>query len=112
VFGLGYLIFAIAPNPWIAAAGAATAHLGGGSIWTLSTYGLQRFTPDAIRGRVFSFDYGLSTLMIAMSVFFAGLASEYASPRAVALGIAAAAVAWSLGWTAWRRRLLRPVASG
>lgn len=107
VFGAGYTLFAVAPEAWLAAIGACIAHIGGGSTWTLSTYGLQRFTPDAIRGRVFSFDYGLVTLTISGSVFFAGLAAERVNPRIVTLGIAGIAVAWSLVWTAWRRRLLK-----
>lgn len=108
IFGAGYGVFALAPSAWVAAVGACIAHIGGGSTWTLSTYGLQRWTPDSIRGRVFSFDYGLVTLTIAASVFFAGLAADRTSPRAVALGISGVAIAWSLGWTIWRRRLLRP----
>jgi MFS family permease len=90
-----------------AAFGAFIAHAGGGSTWTLSTYGLMRFTPDAIRGRVFSFDYGLVTLTIAGSVFFAGLAAAHVDPRVVAAGIAGVALTWALVWTAWRRRLFR-----
>ncbi|MCI0345409.1 MAG: MFS transporter [Chloroflexi bacterium] len=107
VFGIGYLIFAVSPASWLAAVGAFVAHVGGGSTWTLSTYGLQRFTPDAIRGRVFSFDYGLVTLTIAASVFFAGFAAARVDPRVVAAGIAVVALAWSVAWTVWRRRLFR-----
>lgn len=107
VFGCGYLLFAVAPTSWIAAVGALIAHIGGGSTWTLSTYGLMRFTPDEIRGRVFSFDYGLVTLTIAGSVFFAGLAAASVDPRVVAAGIASVAIAWAVVWTAWRRRLFR-----
>ena len=111
LFAAGYGLFAIAPTVGIAALGACLAHIGGGSTWTLSTYGLQRFTPDAIRGRVFSFDYGLTTLTISASVFFAGLAAEHANPRVVAGAVTLIAVAWVLTWTWWRRRLLKPPAS-
>jgi MFS family permease len=107
IFGAGYALFAIAPTVWLAAVGACIAHIGGGSTWTLSTYGLQRWTPDAIRGRVFSFDYGLVTLTIAGSVFAAGLMADRVNPRAVALGISGVAITWVLGWTVWRRRLFR-----
>ncbi|HJR19057.1 MAG TPA: MFS transporter [Actinomycetota bacterium] len=107
IFGAGYMLFAVAPNAGIAAIGAAIAHVGGGSTWTLSTYGLQRWTPDAIRGRVFSFDYGLVTLTIAASVFIAGLVADSVDPRIVAFGIACVAIGWVLGWTVWRRKLLR-----
>jgi MFS family permease len=111
VFAIGYGIFAVAPSSWVAAVGACIAHIGGGSIWTLSTYGLQRFTPDHIRGRVFSFDYGLVTLTIAGSAFFAGAAAERADPRTVMGGIAAFALGLSFVWTIWRRRLLRETAT-
>lgn len=111
IFGSGYVLFALAPNVWVSAGGAALAHAGGGSTWTLSTYGLQRWTPDAIRGRVFSFDYGLVTLTIAASVFFAGLVADSVNPRHVALAIASIAVMWISVWTIWRRRLLRVSAS-
>jgi MFS family permease len=56
--------------------------LGGGAQWMLSTYGLQRHTPDAIRGRVFSFDFGLVTLTIAASTVVAGILSETLAPQA------------------------------
>ena len=107
IFGSGYVLFAVAPAAWMAAIGAGIAHMGGGSIWTLSTYGLQRWTPDAIRGRVFSFDYGLVTLTIATSVFVAGLLADRIDPRIVALGISGVALLWISTWTVWRRRLLR-----
>ena len=59
VVAVCYALFPVAPTIWLAALLVFGAHLGGGSQWMLSTYGLQRSTPDAIRGRVFSFDYGL-----------------------------------------------------
>ncbi|MGH2726380.1 MAG: hypothetical protein ACRDKS_05330 [Actinomycetota bacterium] len=40
-------------------------------------------------------------------MFFAGLAAAQVNPRAVAAGIAVAALAWSAAWTVWRRRLFR-----
>ena len=112
IFGVGYLLFALAPSSWVAGVGACIAHIGGGSTWTLSTYGLQRYTPDAIRGRVFSFDYGLVTLTIAGSVILAGVAAERFGPRPVAVGIAAVALGWAAVWTLWRRRLFRGGLSG
>lgn len=105
IFALGYGVFAIAPTVWLAAVGACVAHIGGGSTWTLSTYGLQRFTPDAIRGRVFSFDYGFVTLAIGASVFFSGLAADHIDPRIVMGSVATVAFALAVGWTMWRRRL-------
>ena len=107
VFALGYGLFALAPNVWVAAVGAGVAHIGGGSMWTLSTYGLQRFTPDHIRGRVFSFDYGFVTLTIAGSVALAGVAATHFGPRPAAFTIASLSLLLTVAWTFWRRRLLR-----
>ena len=74
------------------------AHLGGGAQWTLSTYGLQRAAPDMIRGRVFSFDYGLVTLTIAVSTLLAGWLADTTAPAIavwVMVGLAASgAIAW------------------
>jgi predicted MFS family arabinose efflux permease len=78
---LCYALFPVAPTIWLAALLAFGAHLGGGSQWTLSTYGLQRSTPDRIRGRIFSFDYGLVTLTIALSTLVAGFVAEAVPPR-------------------------------
>jgi MFS family permease len=77
-----YALFPLAPSIWIAGLCVFAAHLGGGAQWMLSTYGLQRHTPDAIRGRVFSFDYGLVTLTIAASTVVAGVLSEALAPQA------------------------------
>ena len=56
------------------------AHLGGGSQWSLSTYGLQRLTEDHIRGRIFSFDFAFITLTIAISSIAAGWAADAFGP--------------------------------
>ena len=105
IFALGYGVFSISPTVWLAGVGACLAHIGGGATWTLSTYGLQRFTHDAIRGRVFSFDYGLVTLTIGASVFFAGLAADHIDVRVVMGSVAMIAFGWAIAWTVWRRRL-------
>src|SRR4051812_16424024 len=59
---IAYGLFPLSPSILVAAGFVLLAHLGSGAQWMLSTYGLQRHTPDAIRGRVFSFDYALVTL--------------------------------------------------
>jgi MFS family permease len=76
-----YGLFPLAPGIWFAAALVFGAHLGGGAQWMLSTYGLQRASPDAIRGRVFSFDYGLVTLAITASTLLAGALAEMLPPQ-------------------------------
>jgi MFS family permease len=98
-----YAIFPVAPTIWLAALLVFGAHLGGGSQWTLSTYGLQRSTPDAIRGRIFSFDYGLVTMTIALSTLLAGFVAEVLLPQyAVWTMVGLIAIAGS-GWGLFSR---------
>ncbi|MCI0635593.1 MAG: MFS transporter, partial [Actinobacteria bacterium] len=47
-----YLGLPFLPGIGLAALAVAIAHLGGGAQWMMSSYGLQRATPDAIRGRI------------------------------------------------------------
>ena len=112
---VSYALFPLAPSIAIASVFVFAAHLGGGAQWMLSTYGLQRHTPDAIRGRVFSFDYGLVTLTIALSTLVAGLLTELLTPQVavwsmVAL-LAVAGAAWIWFSTPARRRASRVAAT-
>jgi MFS family permease len=103
---VAYALFPLAPSIWIAGLLVFVAHLGGGAQWMLSTYGLQRAAPDVIRGRVFSFDYGLVTLTISASTILAGVLSEQLAPAlAVWVMVALIAVA-GLAW-AWFTAPLR-----
>jgi predicted MFS family arabinose efflux permease len=93
-----YALFPLAPAIWIAAVLVFIAHLGGGAQWMLSTYGLQRSTPDEIRGRVFSADYGLVTLAIAVSTLVAGSLADALEPR---LAVWTMVVLIAVAGTAW-----------
>jgi MFS family permease len=75
-FSAFYMAGAWAPVIYLAAAAIAVAHLGGGAQWTLSTYGLQVRTPDAIRGRVMAGDFAIVTLVMSISSLLAGITSE------------------------------------
>src|SRR3954451_3604265 len=103
-----YALFPLAPSIVVAGLFVFPAHLGGGAQWMLSTYGLQRHTPDSIRGRVFSFDYGLVTLTIALSPVVAGILTELMTPQAAVwtmVGLlAVAGTAWIWFSTPARRR--------
>lgn len=70
VYGIFYIGVGHAPFLWLAFLFTAIAHLGGGTQWTLSTYGLQATTPDEYRGRIGSADFALVSL--SMSVSFVG----------------------------------------
>ena len=108
-FAVCYGLLPFAPTLLIAAVAVFGGHLGGGAQWTLSSYGLQRAAPDAIRGRVFSFDYGLVTLMITLSTLAAGLLAERLTPAGTTWIIVGAAAVAATGWIVfsapvWRRR--------
>ena len=75
-FGAGYAALAISTTLAAGIVAIAFAHLGGGAAWQVSTYGLQRETPDHLRGRVFAADYGFVTLTMALSGLGSGIAAD------------------------------------
>jgi predicted MFS family arabinose efflux permease len=105
VFGLGYAALAMSRSLVIGLASIFFAHLGGGAAWQVSTYGLQRETPDFIRGRVFSVDYGFVTLTMALSSLASGVASDHIGPVAATIGTASMCVAFAVVWGVWTRKL-------
>jgi predicted MFS family arabinose efflux permease len=98
VVTVSYALFPLAPVIWLAAVFVFVAHLGGGAQWMLSTYGLQRTTPDEIRGRVFSLDYGLVTLTIAFSTLLAGFLADTLEPRLAVWAMVALIGVAGAGW--------------
>jgi MFS family permease len=98
-----YALFPLAPSLWIAALLVFLAHCGGGGQWTLSTLGLQRATPDAIRGRLFSLDYGLVTLVIALSTIVAGQLADAVAPDVAVWTMVGLIVLAGAGWIALSR---------
>jgi MFS family permease len=77
------------------------AHLGGGAQWALSTYGLQRETPDHFRGRVLSLDYGLATLAIGASSIAAGLVADARGEASATWWLAAIGGGYGVLWLVW-----------
>jgi MFS family permease len=104
---VAYALFPLSPTIWVAAALVFAGHLGGGAQWMLSTYGLQRAAPDEIRGRVFSFDYGLVTLTISLSTILAGILSEKLAPTVAVWTMVALIAAAGTAWFLFARPLLR-----
>ena len=104
---IAYGLFPLSPTIWVAALLVFFGHLGGGAQWMLSTYGLQRAAPDAIRGRIFSFDYGLVTLTIAASTVVAGILSENLAPAVAVWTMVALIVVAGLAWGLFTRPLFR-----
>ncbi|HEX8255810.1 MAG TPA: MFS transporter [Thermoanaerobaculia bacterium] len=106
-FGVGYAALAISTTLPAGFAAILFAHLGGGAAWQISTYGLQRETPDHIRGRIFSVDYGLVTLTMAISGLIAGIAADRFGATTGTLAVASVClvfgVVWALStWRLWR----------
>ena len=109
VFALGYMLLAVSPWLWLGAAIVAVAHLGGGGNWILSSYGLQTIVPDHVRGRVFSVDYMLSTIVIATSQAVAGSLADRVDPRRVSFGLGSLVLLYACGWLFATRRFRREV---
>jgi MFS family permease len=105
--GIGYSLFAIAPLFSLALLFVLAAHVGGGGSWAMSTYGLQRLTPDELRGRIFSADFGFYTLTTTFSSLAAGLLADTLGPRPTALLLGGLALAWGVFWTLWTRDVWR-----
>ena len=89
-----YLAAAWTPILPIAALLIVFGHLGGGSQWTLSSFGLQVRTPDAIRGRVMAGDFAIVTLVISITSLLSGWLAEAVGARwTITVSAAAAGVA-------------------
>ncbi|MCU1244599.1 MAG: major facilitator superfamily 1, partial [Acidobacteria bacterium] len=84
------------------------AHLGGGASWQISTYGLQRETPDRLRGRIFAADYGFLTLTMSLSSIITGIASDRFGAVLATICTATVAVLFGTLWSAWTWKLWRP----
>ncbi|MCD6022932.1 MAG: major facilitator superfamily 1 [Actinomycetia bacterium] len=112
VFGLGYVAMGQAPSLTIAAVMICVAHLGGGSQWMLSTYGLQVLVPDHIRGRIFGFDYMLITLSLSLSALVASaVADQIGAPNTVTI-LGGVALVWALVWFVLSRGVRRTGLNG
>ena len=108
VFGLGYLALAVTPVFGLVLVCLVLAHAGGGANWILSTYALQATVPDALRGRVFSADYTLATLVIAGSQLAFGALSEVLPARDLLAAGGAVVMLYAGGWWLSTRALRSP----
>jgi MFS family permease len=106
-YAIGYSLMPLAPVLAVAVLFVFLAHLGGGAQWMLSSYGLQPASPDAIRGRVFSFDYGLVTITIACSTLVAGALAERLPPSTTVWTMVGLAALAACGWLWIARPVLR-----
>ena len=105
----GYLILSAAPALWIACLALVLAHGGGSTIWVFSTTLLQKNTEDKFRGRVFSADLGMNTLMVSLTSFLAGTFIDRGVPvrqyaMFTGISVLAPAFAWALAMRLWDGR--------
>jgi hypothetical protein len=112
LFGCAYAVFPAAPGLWAAAGIVLVAHLGGGTQYTMTSYGLQQITPDRVRGRIMAFELGLVTLTMSVSLLAAGRAAEVVNPRAVVEALSGLTMAYAAVWAFATRGLWRQRAPG
>src|SRR3712207_340022 len=106
-YGIAYFFLPLTGSLLVAALCVGLAHAGGGAQWVLSTYGLQATTPDRVRGRVMSLDFGLATLAIGVSSLLAGGAAEVFGLQRTAGGLVVLALVYGVGWLVWTRDMWR-----
>lgn len=104
-YGVAYAALPLTGSLTLATVCVGLAHLGGGAQWVLSTYGLQVTTPDALRGRVLSLDFGLATAAVGVSSLAAGGAVEVVGLTATCWWLVALSLAYGMTWL-WRTRAL------
>lgn len=107
VYIVGYALLPLSPVIWAAAAFVFVGHLGGGAQWTLSSFGLQRTTPDHVRGRVFAVDFGFTLAISSVSTLTAGWLAWTIGPLPtlyVMLGALTVTVVVWFWWTSPVRR--------
>jgi MFS family permease len=96
VYGSMYFFVGHAPYLWLAFVLTALAHLGGGTQWTLSTYGLNANTPDEFRGRIGSADFALVSLSMSVSFVAAALLDRRFGATTAFTVLACVSIAWGL----------------
>jgi len=74
------------PTLWLAAAALFLATMAANVLWVFSSTLLQLSVSDAYRGRVFSTDFALFTIVMSVSTFTTGWSLDHsaATPRTLA----------------------------
>lgn len=104
--GTFYALLGVAPNIWIAAAFVVGAHICGSTLWVASNVLLQLNVREQFRGRIFSVELALLTLIQAASSYITArlLDGYHLDPRKLAIGCGL--VLWIPG-AAWLWKSLR-----
>jgi MFS family permease len=99
--GLTYMLFSQAGSYALALAAMMLSRVGMSTTTVLNSAQLLRHTPDQFRGRVFSTMESLRWSVMIVSMAAAGIASQYYSPRDIALVAGGFGAFTALAW-AWR----------
>lgn len=105
LWGVAYVFVGLSPTLLAATAAVCVAHMGGGTQFTFSTYGLQELMPDDVRGRIFALDFGIDMMAIAVSALVLGALAQTIDIRPLLIALGVVAIVFGLGWTALTRPL-------
>ncbi len=111
VWGASYLLVGIAPSLLLATLAITIGHMGGGTEFTFSTFGLQELSADGVRGRVFALDFGLFTLSSAISALAVGALAEFIPLRTLLVGLGCLGIIVGFSWSRLTRHLWRGLGS-
>lgn len=103
LWGVAYIAVGLAPSLFLAAVAVWIAHMGGGTQFAFSTFGLQELMPDDVRGRVFALDFGIDTLAIAVSALVLGALAQWIPIRPLFIGLGIVAIIFGVAWTSVTR---------
>jgi hypothetical protein len=97
---LAYILFSQAPTMLWAALWVCCGHAGGSVQWVFSTTLIHRSVEDRFRGRVFSAEMAMLTLVLSLSIWLTGAAMDAgADPRHIVFALALLYLLPGIGWT-------------
>ena len=103
ITAIGLAIISPLPDFGLALFGSFLRGVGGGLIWVFSTQILLQLLPNRVRGRVFSTEFAIQTLMAALSAYLGGWGLD--NPKIGLTGILWAMCLLSLDfgvlWVVW-----------
>jgi hypothetical protein len=95
-----YLFFSQAPDMLWAALWVCCGHAAGSVQWVFSTTLIHRSVEDRFRGRVFSAEMAMLTLVMSLSIWLTGAAMDAGiSPRRIVFGLALLYILPGLAWS-------------
>lgn len=97
---VAYLFFSQAPNMLWAALWGCCGHAAGSVQWVFSTTLIHRSVEDRFRGRVFSAEMALLTLVMSLSIWLTGAAMDAGvTPRRIVFSLALLYLLPGLAWS-------------